>query len=72
MLKLSVAQLGFLQGTVNNGLLMSWFQSLFPAESRLVQQQKLKSVQFASEVTGLKMSAEIKSGGGGGERKEIQ
>lgn len=42
----------------------------FPGESKLAPLQELQSMRLVSEVTGLKMSAEIRGGCERGERKE--
>lgn len=52
-----------MQGKVNNGLLMSWPHWCFVSYRKQI-------VRFVSEVTGLKMSAEIRSGGVKEEREK--
>lgn len=60
-------------GKVNNDLLMSWFWLCFVSSRKQISAAAriIEPVQFVSEVTGLKMPAEIGRGDeGGGERKE--
>lgn len=65
LLKLSVPSVVSAQRKANNDWLMSWLCSCFVSSWKQINSaaRTLASVQFVSEVTGLKMSAEIKKAG---------
>lgn len=61
-MKLSVTAVVLVRGKVNNDSLTSWLWSCFVSSSKQISAAARirESAQFVSEVTGLKMSAEIK------------
>lgn len=71
-MKLSLTALALVEGKVNSGWLMSWLRSCFVSirEQISTATRVLYSAQFVSEVTGLKMSAEIKNVGAEEEREK--